>query len=113
MEYGDLINENVIPSPEHAVLNLGQNPEPTIDVSVNGLSILCLIDKGTSKSLLNICANFHPLNQQVSLVGVSNDVNTAKVTEALQVRIGGQCHKHSFVVSPYSPGSLLGRDQLT
>lgn len=54
-----------------------------IDVSVNGLSILCLIDKGDSKSLLNICdANFSTSNQQVILVGVSNDVITAKVTEA-------------------------------
>lgn len=75
-----------------------------VEINVNGIDLCGLIDTGASRSLLN---------DRVSLVGVSNNMISARVTQPIPVTLREHLTGHSIVLSPHSPCNLLGRDLLS
>lgn len=62
-----------------------------VEINVNGIDLCGLIDTGASRSLLNVFDPNLPLsNERVSLVGVSNNIISARVTQSVPVTLGEQ-----------------------
>lgn len=112
MECGDNIDDPFVQALN--VIEVDSIDEPMVEINVNGIDLCGFIDTGASRSLLNVFNPNLPLsNERVSLVGVSYNIISARVTQSLPVTLGEHSTKHSFVLSPHSPCNLLGRDLLS
>lgn len=97
-----------------SVIEIASVDEPIVEINVDGIDLPCLIDTGMARLLLNVLDPKLPTsNQRVSLARVSNRVISAEVTKPVPVTLGEHSTTHYFVLSPYSPCSLLGRDLLS
>lgn len=113
MECGEKTHGDSDICPELTAINCTAENEPFVDIEIDGLIVPCLLDTGATRSLLNVPYNKLPLSdKQIAIVGVSNDIMKLPVTEPLGVTVGSRRILHSFVLSPHSPCSLLGRDLL-